>query len=385
MKKIESKIPAESLAHSATKGVAAYRFDFIDDYRGLIIVLMMLDHVSLFLNALWLSFDKFEPVFPDLPQFWLRYSSLPVAPGFLLFSGVMVWYTWQRRVERGVAPLRIRRHLVARGLFLVLLQLFWVNSAWGGFQQLHVDRFGIIGCIGLSMCLSAFLVDRNWTARLLLAVAIVVAYPALSSIPYDASDPVESWFAEVFVTAGPRNSYPLAPWFAMALVGTVIAPLWLRRWTDTFSRVNGTLLLGGAALVLALAIRGTGMYGSEFSYAGPLHPSFILDQKYPPTLFFTLWFFALNMFGIVLLLVVGAAAPWVLVPLRVVGRVPLFFYLIHIPILAILTRRLDIFYRDGGVPEVLLGSVFLFALMAPLSIWFARLKQSTNNPAIKMI
>ncbi len=361
------------------------RLDFIDDYRGLIVAVMLLDHVSFYINRLWLSFDKFDPLFPDLAQFWLRYSSEPVAPGFLLVNGVMVWYLYQRRAARGDSPQTIRRYLIERGLFLVLIQLVWVNAAWGGFQALKLDHFGIIGCIGVSMCLLALVMERPWYVRLLLALLIAGSYPALSHIDYDTTQPLQTWFVEAFITAGGLNSYPVAPWFAVALLGTVIAPLWIQQWTNTRSRFIGTLMLGGGAMAIALAIRVSELYGTEFAYSALLHPSFIHDLKYPPTFFFSVWFFALNMWCVCLLLILGSVVPWLLTPLRIVGRVPLFFYLIHIPILAVLTRRLDLFYREGGVTEVLLAAAVLFAVMVPLSIWFARVKASSKHWWIRMM
>ncbi len=361
------------------------RLDFIDDYRGLIVAVMLLDHVSFYINRLWLSFDKFDPLFPDLAQFWLRYSSEPVAPGFLLVNGVMVWYLYQRRMARGVSPQTIRRYLIERGLFLVLIQLIWVNAAWSGFQALNLDHFGIIGCIGVSMCLLAFVIERPWYVRLLLALLIAGSYPALSHIDFDTSQPLQTWFVEGFITAGKFNSYPVAPWFAVALLGTVIAPLWIQKCTDTRSRFVGTLLLAIGAIAIAFVVRFCDLYGTEFVYSSLLHPSFIHDLKYPPTFFYSIWFFALNMLCVCLLLILGSTVPWLLKPLRIVGKVPLFFYLIHIPILAVLTRRLDLFYREGGVTEVLLAAAVLFAVMVPLSIWFARVKASSKHWLIRMM
>jgi uncharacterized membrane protein len=346
---------------------------------------MLLDHVSFYINSLWLSFDKFDPLFPDLAQFWLRYSSEPVAPGFLLVNGVMVWYLYQRRLAQGDSPSMVRRYLIERGLFLVLIQLIWVNSAWSGFRELNIDHFGIIGCIGVSMCLLALVMGQNWMVRLLIAALIAASYPALSHIKYDITEPAQVWIVETFITAGKLNSYPVIPWFAVALLGTVIAPMWIQKWTDARSRLTGTLILGCAAMGLALLIRSIEIYGSEFSYSSLMHPSFIHDLKYPPTLFFSIWFFALNMFCVCLLLILGSTLPWVLKPLRIVGQVPLFFYLLHIPILAVITRRLDFYYRQGDVPEVLFAAALLFSVMVPLSFWFARLKASSNNKLIRMM
>jgi hypothetical protein len=75
----------------------------------------------------------------------------------------------------------------------------------------------------------------------------------------------------------------------------------------------------------------------------------------------------------------------ILQPLAVVGRVPLFFYAVHIPLLAIFTKHLGIYYRQGGVLASLVGWVGLLAVMYPLSIWFAGVKKRHKNWLIRMI
>ncbi len=367
------------------------RLDFVDDFRGLIMLFMLIDHASFFLNRMWRSFDKFDPLFTDLAQFWLRTVSDPVAPGFLLVNGVMVWYLYQRRREQGMPIGTIRRSLIKRGIFLIALQWVWVNPSWSGFQELNLAKFGIIGCIGLSMCFTALLVDRPWPLRLALAGLFAAAYPAVGNLPYHTlqpTGPVQSighWLDQVFVTAGKHNSYPLAPWFATALLGTVIAPLWVSPVATLRSRFLSTVGLAAVATVLALAIRTLIPCGSEFLHGGTAHPSILLDQKYPPSLFFSMLWFAVNMMAVAGLIVLGAAAPWLMLPLRIVGRVPLFFYLIHIPVLALLTRRMGMYYREGAVMEIVLAGTLLFAVLVPICYLFERLKRGSKNPLLMML
>jgi len=75
----------------------------------------------------------------------------------------------------------------------------------------------------------------------------------------------------------------------------------------------------------------------------------------------------------------------VLRPLARVGRVPLFFYMVHIPLLAIFTRHLGIYYREGGVVASLVGWVGLLLVMYPLAIWFAGVKRRHRNWFIRMV
>ena len=68
-----------------------------------------------------------------------------------------------------------------------------------------------------------------------------------------------------------------------------------------------------------------------------------------------------------------------------VGRVPLFFYAVHIPLLAILTRRIGFYYREGAVIASLVGWVGLLAVMYPLAIWFGGVKRRSKAWIIRMI
>ena len=129
------------------------RFDFIDQFRGLVVILMLLDHSSYYLNSIWNHCDPFDPLFASWDQFLLRYVSYLCAPGFLMMNGAMVWWANERRIAKGTPEWPARWYLIKRGLFLVLLQVTWVNSSWGGFAAFKPFHFGIISSIGISMIL----------------------------------------------------------------------------------------------------------------------------------------------------------------------------------------------------------------------------------------
>ena len=81
---------------------------------------------------------------------------------------------------------------------------------------------------------------------------------------------------------------------------------------------------------------------------------------------------------------IGQRTP-ILKPFGIVGRVPLFFYCVHIPLLAIFTRRLGIYYHQGEVLASFVGLAGLLAVMIPLAIWFGKVKRTTTNHFIKLI
>jgi hypothetical protein len=75
----------------------------------------------------------------------------------------------------------------------------------------------------------------------------------------------------------------------------------------------------------------------------------------------------------------------ILKPLGNIGRVPLFFYAVHIPLLAIFARRFGFFYREGAVLASFVGWIGLLVVMYPLAVWFGRVKQRSKRRIIQMI
>ncbi len=362
---------------------APRRFTFIDEFRGLIGVMMALGHANYYFNSAWLSLDPIDPFFDNTPQFLLRYMGYLCAPGFLMMNGAMVHYVFWRRLRNGQDLGSIIWGFVQRGFFLVAVQIVWVNASWSGFQRLRLDHMGIIGTIGLSMVLLVFMTRWAWQWRAAVAGLLFVVHPFLLKIPYDYDGPAHYWM-QLFVDAGDFTKYPLIPWFALATVGSVMAHFWFDVWTDADRRARNSIAIGLALIAGAYGIRLGGGFGNIFPWDTFFSYSFFLVQKYPPSLAHQLW-----LSGTVILLV--GCFSWIdvrigiLRPLARVGRVPLFFYCVHIPLLAIFARRLGFWYHESAVLGSLLGWVGLLAAMTPLVIWFGRVKRRNRSWLIRMI
>ncbi|MBD3336652.1 MAG: DUF1624 domain-containing protein [Candidatus Eisenbacteria bacterium] len=360
------------------------RFLFIDQFRGLVGIMMALGHSSYYFNSVWLTLDPLDPFFSSFGQFALRYMGYLCAPGFLMMNGAMTWYSYQRRRLSGQTEWDAKWHLIQRGLFLAVVQITWVNSSWGGFRQFKPDHFGIIGSIGLAMCLMALLAHTRWQFRLAVGLTVFAVHPVLLKIPYDA----ESWTRipmQMFIDSGSFNKYPVLPWFGLAVMGSVMATGWLESWTTSRKRISMSILIALVAFALATAIRMGRGYGNLHPFSDIFHYSFFLDQKYPPSLFHNLWFFGAVTFVMGLIQILGHVAPKIPKPLGIVGKVPLFFYCVHIGILGVFVKRMDFFYREGGVAASFIGLAALLAVMYPLSIWFAGVKRRSKNYLIQMI
>jgi uncharacterized membrane protein len=361
------------------------RFQFVDQFRGLVGVLMLLGHSSYYFNSIWERLDPLDPLVDCRAQFILRYIGYLCAPGFLMMAGAMVWWSYQQRVRKGTSDWTARWQLIQRGIFLVIVQMTWVNSSWGGFNDFQPWHLGIIACIGISMIFLTLIIRWHWLVRFAVGVAILLIHPFLLRIQFD---PEVMWvrvIMETFITSGDFNKYPVLPWFALATLGSGMASGWLKIWKTDRQRILISVGIGLTAILLALIVRMGRGFGNIFPFADFATFSFFFDQKYPPSLFMNLLFFGLVVLGISVFITIGKIAPKILVPLSIPGKVPLFFYTIHLAILGIFVKRLDLFYRDGGVVATLVGFCIMLAVMLPLCTWFYGVKSRSSNYFIKMI
>lgn len=361
------------------------RYTFIDYMRGLVVVMMAFGHSSYYFHSMWKSLDYTDPFFDNLSQFLMRYQGYLCAPGFLILAGAMVWLSFHRRIGKGATPGSIRKHLITRGLFLLVVQAVWVNQSWSAFERFRFFHMGIIGCIGISVILLSLIVQMRWTIRLGIGLGLSVAQAFLIQIPYDKTDTFQQALMQTWIDAGSFNVYPVLPWFALAALGSVMAEGWFLRWQTGRQQALYTIGVGLASIGIGTILRLLNGFGTTFSFDAFGTFSFFLIQKYPPNVVHNFWVFG----GICLwsgfFITLGSRLKVVLSPLRVYGSAPLFFYMTHIVVLAIFAKRLNLFYREGGGVAVILGFFGLLFVMYPLCKAFGKLKATTKNPIIKMI
>ncbi len=346
---------------------------------------MLVGHSSYYLNSIWKHLDPFDPLFPTWGQFALRYAGYLCAPGFLMMSGAMVWWSFHRRVAKGVPDIEARWHIIQRGLFLVLVQMTWVNSSWGGFSSFNPWHLGIIATIGLSMILLTSIIKLNWYIRLIVATAILIIHPFLLKLNYDPQVTWQSVIMQIFIDSGKFNKYPLLPWFAMATLGSVMATGWLKAWKTDNIRILWSFIISFSTFVVAIIIRLGRGWGNVFLYDDFGSYSFFLDQKYPPSLYISLMSFAAVVAMVGVFIALNKIIPKLLLVFSIVGKVPLFFYITHLAVMGIVIKRFDFFYREGGVADSLIGAGLMMLIMIPLCIWFYGIKRRSKNYIISLM
>jgi len=396
---IEALEPAPS---SSPRDQRAYRLSSIDMVRGLVIVIMAIDHVRDYFMLAGAQDPTSNPNV-TLGLFLTRWITHFCAPVFVFLAGTSAGLMAGRK-----SPAELARFLFTRGLWLIVVECVIVSTS-ASFAPRGIPEAGgaivtvmqVIWAIGASMVVLSV---AQWGGRsvcLAIGVSILVAHNLLDAWWPAPSSPLdEQWPLWVSVHAQMAHRvgpflfvllYPLLPWIGVMLTGFGTS----RVFELPPERRNRTLVRSGLALTAAFAIvRALDLYGDPNGWqsqpGGPVATAidFLNTTKYPPSLDF-------------LLMTLGPAAMLCGVADRfrgrlkdaliVFGRVPFAFYVTHVVLIHSLSVLLGVaqgfdvrqmltlflFYPPGyGVPlpAVYLAWLLVIALLYPFCRWMAAVK-----------
>jgi len=308
---------------------SADRLLSLDALRGLIVILMALDHVRMYFSAA--PFDPLDLDQTRMGYFFTRWITHLCAPGFFFLAGVSVWLQQRRGVPR------LKFWLAARGLWLIVLELTVFGLAWSFSTSWR--WFGVIWGLGASMLLLAVLLDLPRRGLLYLAAGFLLVHNSAAELLGHAFGPAAPLAYAPGVVDLPLLGpvlviYPLLPWAAVMMLGYASAPQLLRHGEVSPSRL---LRCGAALLALFVLARSVGFGepmqgGIDATRLGAQALlSFLNVEKYPPSLQYVL-----VTLGALCLLWAGleqSSRRSSLKGLRALpyfGREPFFFYLIHL-------------------------------------------------------
>jgi uncharacterized membrane protein len=329
-----SKLAETPAALGATEAQAT-RLLPLDGLRGLIMIVMALDHASFFIARAHSPGERWSdplPRYDSALAFLTRFVTHLAAPGFffLLGAGMVLFADTRRRM--GWSAGAIARHFIVRGLLLIALQLLAENPAWqlGGPFQLTPIYIGVLYALGGALIVGAALLRLNVLGLLALGCAAVVATHLLLPAPYQAFAPLPPLLRLLLVpglTAPVVVNYPLIPWLGLACFGMAYGR-WLLR--DRAQAYRGALPIGAAALLLFLLVRALGGFGNIRPPEGAGWIAFLNVVKYPPSLAFILLTLGADLLILGLLARASHALERWGRPLLVFGQSPLFFYIAHL-------------------------------------------------------
>jgi uncharacterized membrane protein len=362
------------------------RIGSVDTLRGLVMVIMALDHTRDFFSTT--GFNPREVTDPLL--FLTRWVTHLCAPTFILLAGLSA-FLYGRRKSLG----ELSRFLLVRGLWLILIDLTLIKFGWRFEVDLYRLSVGVIFVIGASMVALSVLIWLPRWAIASLALLMMAGHNLLDNVrAEDLSEASGAWHVlhePGLVPLGDSVTlyilYPLVPWIGVMASGYLLGPL---MQLDQGKRQRILLGLGAAITVGFLVLRATNVYGDPTPWV-PQDTwfstilSFLNCEKYPPSLLYLM----MTLGPALILLALfeqlrGALASF----LATFGRVPFFYYVVHIYLIhalavatalaltGVLTTTPEVNFNLAGVYIVWLMVV---VLLYPICRWFSELKEKSGG------
>ena len=376
---------------------ATDRLFSVDMLRGLVIVLMALDHARLAYG-----FTPFYPTDLSLTTtgfFLTRWVTHFCAPVFVFLAGTGIYL----RKNKGGNINELSRFLLTRGLWLIVLEILWVNIWFSNAPPWQTGSFfvQVLWVLGISMICMAALI--RLPVKWVLAISLVMIFGHNLFDEFGIRD-VGS-FGELWAVLHIRSmitlmahplltmfiAYPVIPWIGVMGVGYALGTWMVLPGAE---RRRKLLLAGAALTVLFIVLRWTNMYGDPAEWmvrregAWFTILSFLNTTKYPPSLLFLLMTIGPSL--ILLAWFESAKGVWRKV-LEVYGRVPMFFYLIHLPVISLSAAlywdtqlRQSVNFLAGVIrlpsgyePDLLtvyIAWIVISAALFPVCLYYGRLK-----------
>jgi uncharacterized membrane protein len=352
------------------------RLRAIDWVRGLVMVLMTVDHAGSVFDAAHLHGDSARGWVPGSPlpagEFLTRWITHLCAPTFVLLAGASLALSSEKRKgERGQT-----RFIVTRGLFILALDPLWMSLA---FARYRVWVFQVLYAIGGSMVLMAGL--RRLPTRALLAAAVAVQ--ALGELSVRCTPTGEPWRTLwTFLFVGGMGAghmvcaYPLVPWLSMMLLGWVLGR-WLVARPERGLQARTYVLLGMGLLAAFAVVRGIDRYGNWNLHRDSLSPlQWLHVAKYPPSLAYTCLELGLAFLGLAGFTAIDdpSRPRRALAPLGLLGATAFFYYVLHVHVLALAEALLGLDTHTEGLAKTWTAAAAVLAVLYVPCMWYRRYK-----------
>jgi uncharacterized membrane protein len=380
------------------------RVESIDFLRGLVMIIMALDHVRMYfaLGTWYAEPTNLATTTPLL--FFTRWITHFCAPVFVLLAGTSAFlYGTKKKHSKETASF-----LFTRGLWLVFVEVVIVNFAWTFDVTYSFRILQVIWAIGISMIALSGLVFLPMSMIFAVCMILVLGHNLLDPITVQGSSARDLiWYTlhqpgAVFLEGTLINFvYPVLPWIGLMAMGYVFGTF----YQSTFpaqQRRRWLLTIGVVATVSFLLLRGLNSYGEPSAWDTQTSPvftllSFLNTTKYPPSLHFLLMTMGPALIFLALIEGIEDRLPR---PVIVFGRVPFLFYVLHLYVIHALAM-LFLVYKGHEASEYIfsaenlrsgrlsnfglsLGAVYvvwllILVLLYPLCRWYQNYRE--NHPS----
>jgi uncharacterized membrane protein len=374
------------------------RIESVDVVRGVIMILMALDHVRDFFGNP--GVNPTDPATTTVALFFTRWITHFCAPVFFLLTGTGAYLSLRKKSKR-----ELSRFLFTRGLWLIFLE-FTVTRClgWQFNFDYHVTLLLVLWVLGWAMIVLSVLVYLPASVVTTFGVVMIATHNLFDSV--QSSNPFWSILhSPNFVVNNPGRivfvTYALIPWVGVTAAGYGLGQIY--SWPST-RRKAFLLPLGIGVTAAFVVLRTINLYGDPQRWATQKSAaftalSFLNTTKYPPSLLYLLMTLGPAM---LFLWAVDARTPRWLRPPLIIGKVPMFYYLLHIPLIHLLAIAVC-YARYGQIhwmfespslgqfpitpppgwgyslPIVYLVWAFVVIALYPLCRRFAALKQRSSD------
>jgi uncharacterized membrane protein len=305
------------------------RLESVDVVRGVIMILMALDHTRDFFGTS--GINPTDPATTTIPLFFTRWITHFCAPTFFLLTGTGAFLAKRRR-----STSELSRFLFTRGLWLIFLELTVTRClGWQFNFDYHVLILVVLWALGWAMIVLSALVYLPPWAVTAFGVVMIATHNLFDSV--QSNNPLWTILHSLnFLVNTPQHvifvSYVLIPWVGVTAVGYGLGQIY--NWPS--DRRRPFLLRLGLAMTAAFVVlRAINVYGDPLRWSTQKSAvftvlSFLNTNKYPPSLLYLLMTLGPVM---LFLCAVDAGTPRWLRPALIFGKVPMFYYLLHIPLI----------------------------------------------------
>ncbi len=376
------------------------RIESIDVVRGVIMILMAIDHTRDFFGVPGANPTNLAST--TVPLFFTRWITHFCAPVFFLLTGTGAYLALRKKSER-----ELSRFLFTRGLWLIFLELVVTRGfGWQFNFDYHVTMLFILWALGWAMIVLSVLVYLPTSVVATFGVVMIATHNLLDSV--ESSNPFWTILhSPNFILNHPGHivfvPYALIPWVGVTAAGYGLGQIYGNSWPST-RRKTFLLTLGIGLTAGFFILRAVNLYGDPRPWASQKSAaftvlSFLNTTKYPPSLLFLLMTLGP---ALLFLWAVDAKTPRWLQPALTIGKVPMFYYLLHIPLIHLIAIAVC-YARYGQVhwmfesptigqfpftpppgwgfslPIIYLVWACVVLMLYPLCRWFAGLKQRRND------
>jgi uncharacterized membrane protein len=382
-----------SVSHSS-------RIRSIDLLRGIVMIVMALDHVRDYFHQGAFLYDPLDLEKTGRILFFTRWITHFCAPVFMFLAGTSAAIVGQRKSRKALSLF-----LLKRGLWLIFLELVVVNFGWNFAVNFPSILFIVIWALGISMVALAAIIHLPKSMILLAGALIVGGHNLLDGVHVTGNNAAAFGWSLVhdpnFFIWQNKNvfvGYPALPWIGVMTLGYSLGQLYQPSF-DSFKRKRILLGLGFGAIILFILLRWSNLYGDSAQWSPQASAfqtflAFLKTSKYPPSLLYVLMTLGP---ALIFLAFTEQANGRVTRIISVYGRVPMFYYLLHIYLIHLLAMlftaaftnmdwkiwilQQPVWFNEKlqgyGFPLVVVYLVWLgvVAGLYPLCKWYDRYKQ----------